>query len=89
MTEVEVEKQINRVGKIIMAIIWSIPGALIGLLVRLFSYPTQFSGTTDLALQYLPWMGGGALLFAAFGWSFPNMSAFILEMLLGLEITKQ
>ncbi len=87
--EQQAKDQFTRGTKVFMAFMWMIPGLLTGALVRLFVLPTDLGGVTAMLVQYLPWMGGFALLFAAFAWYFPQLSAFILEMLLGIEISRE
>ncbi|MCX4030515.1 hypothetical protein H0A36_26940 [Endozoicomonas sp. SM1973] len=81
-------KVFGKAEKIIMALIWAIPGAFIGALVRLFSYPTTFESVSSLLWQYVPWMLGFSILLGAFGFLFPRISALILEFLLSIEIGK-
>lgn len=80
---------INTVGKVIMALIWLVPGVLIAAVIRIFSYPTQFSSLSDVLIQYAPWLGLGGALGMAFAWFLPNLSGVILEMILGIEFTKE
>lgn len=81
-------KFFSRIDKILMAVLWAIPGVLIGVIVRLFSYSTDLSSIESIAIQYLPWGVGFGIIFSAFGYFFPNLSAIILEMLLGIEFGK-
>ena len=86
--EERAEQQFTTATKVIMAVLWFFPGVLIGALIRFFALPTEFSGLSDLMLQYGPWMFGFGVLLAAFGWYFPNLSAWMLELIFGFDFNK-
>lgn len=86
--EQRAKDQFTTATKVFMALLWVIPGALVGAVVRLFALPTEFGGLDQLLWQYLPWMAGFAGLFAAFAWICPNFSAWLFEALLDIEFSR-
>ena len=73
------------IEKILMAIIWFIPGLITGCLIRLFNFETQFVSLEDLLWQYSPWLIGFGLLFSSVAFIFPRFSSSVIEMVLGIE----
>lgn len=79
-------KSFRQFEKIIISIIGGVFGLLVGIIVRLFSYPTTFGSTSELLAQYLPWMSGFMIVFASLSYMFPKTIAFLLEMFFGVEL---
>ncbi len=86
--ELQAKDQFTLGTKVFMALMWLIPGLIMGVVIRLFALPTEFIDWQHLLWQYLPWAGAGGALLAAFGWFFPNLSAWVLEVVLSIEISR-
>ncbi len=83
------EKFFNNMDKFLLAVIWAVPGIIIGFIVRLFYWPTVFTSIEALLIQYLPWGLGFGLLFGILAYLSPKISALLLEILVGIGIGSQ
>ena len=77
------EQAVGILERLVASLVFGVVGLLVGVVVRFFALPTQFSSLAELMAIYMPWMIGSALILGMFGWFYPKIGTFLIEVIAG------
>ena len=82
-----VERAVNSAGRILTTCVFTLLGFFVGVLARLFSYPTTIDSVSSLLWQYLPWGFVGAIVLGFLSYRYYRFAAFLVCFIPGCEIS--